>query len=219
MIIAFTHHCNILMDNRLNSLRMELGWEGYGLYWALIEHLASNDNKIRLDYDYLAKIFNTKKILLTQIIEDYNLFSLCDEKDFFYAYYLAPTECAAQTTKTNAPKENKTPVKRFVPPTIEECRKYAIEHGYDVQIVDAFYYYYESNGWKVGKNPMKKWNMALARWNADNKNKILTTQQKREYEDYTRRQNNIALTEHIRNTSDNEHNEALSDLFGIDTDL
>lgn len=219
MIIAFTHHCNILMDNRLNSLRMELGWEGYGLYWALIEHLASNDNKMMLDYDYLTRRLRTNKTLLRRVIEDYCLFSLCDEKGFFYAYYLAPTECAAQKIKTNAPKENKTPVKRFVPPTIEECRKYAIEHGFDVQIVDSFYFFYESNGWKVGKNQMKKWNMALARWNADNKNKILTTQQKREYEDYTRRQNNIALTEHIRNTSDNEHNEALSDLFGIDTDL
>ena len=27
-----------------------------------------------------------------------------------------------------------------------------------------FWYYYESNGWKVGKNPMKSWKMALSGW-------------------------------------------------------
>lgn len=31
-------------------------------------------------------------------------------------------------------------------------------------VASTFYLYYESNGWMVGKNKMKKWDKALLRW-------------------------------------------------------
>ena len=46
--------------------------------------------------------------------------------------------------------------KRFKKPTIEEIREYIKEQGYSI-VPEAFYDYYESNGWHVGKNPMKDW--------------------------------------------------------------
>ena len=46
--------------------------------------------------------------------------------------------------------------KRFKKPTIEEIREYIKEQGYSV-VPEAFFDYYESNGWHVGKNPMKDW--------------------------------------------------------------
>lgn len=46
--------------------------------------------------------------------------------------------------------------KRFQKPTIEEIREYIKEQGYSV-VPEAFFDYYESNGWHVGKNPMKDW--------------------------------------------------------------
>ena len=52
---------------------------------------------------------------------------------------------------------------RFVKPTIEEITAYVAEKGYTFN-PQAFFDYYEANGWRVGKNPMKKWKAACANW-------------------------------------------------------
>lgn len=52
---------------------------------------------------------------------------------------------------------------RFIKPTIKEVTAYVIEKGYTFN-PQAFYDYYEANGWRVGKNPMKKWKAACANW-------------------------------------------------------
>lgn len=57
----------------------------------------------------------------------------------------------------------KKPTKRFTPPTIEEVRKYCNERGNRVDPA-AFVSFYDSNGWKVGKNPMKDWRAAVRTW-------------------------------------------------------
>ena len=60
------------------------------------------------------------------------------------------------------------PVKRFVPPALEEVKGYCFERR---NTVDAakWHSYYSSNGWKVGKNPMKDWKAAVRTWEADGK--------------------------------------------------
>ncbi len=52
---------------------------------------------------------------------------------------------------------------RFVPPTMSEVKAYIEEKGLNFDPV-AFYAYYESIGWRVGKNPMKKWKAACWTW-------------------------------------------------------
>ena len=59
--------------------------------------------------------------------------------------------------------------KRFVKPTIQEIQEYVFEKGYTFD-AEAFYAFYESNGWKVGKNPMKNWKMACTTWAKNRKN-------------------------------------------------
>ena len=53
--------------------------------------------------------------------------------------------------------------KRFTPPTIDEVSAYCRERGNDVD-PERFLDYYTSNGWKVGKNPMKDWKAAVRTW-------------------------------------------------------
>ena len=48
-------------------------------------------------------------------------------------------------------------------PTIAEIQAYIMEKGYDVDALH-FFDYYESNGWRVGKNPMKDWKAAVRTW-------------------------------------------------------
>lgn len=58
---------------------------------------------------------------------------------------------------------NKKINKRFQKPTIEEIEQYCKERGNSINPL-KFYNYYESNGWKVGKNPMKNWKAAIITW-------------------------------------------------------
>lgn len=61
-------------------------------------------------------------------------------------------------------KADKPPRVRFQKPTVEELTAEAIKIGLPVTEIDKFHNYYESNGWKVGKNPMKSWPAALRNW-------------------------------------------------------
>lgn len=54
-------------------------------------------------------------------------------------------------------------LKRFIKPTVEEVRSYCNERKNCVN-AEKFVDYYESNGWKVGKNPMKDWKAAVRTW-------------------------------------------------------
>ena len=50
------------------------------------------------------------------------------------------------------------------PSSINEVESYFKLKNFDLREVINFYEYYESNGWKVGRNPMKKWKLAANRW-------------------------------------------------------
>ena len=46
---------------------------------------------------------------------------------------------------------------------MDEVRAYCQERGNNVD-AERFIDYYTSNGWKVGKNPMKDWKAAVRTW-------------------------------------------------------
>jgi hypothetical protein len=50
------------------------------------------------------------------------------------------------------------------PSSLEEVEEYFKFKKFDLKEAINFFEYYESNGWKVGKNPMKKWKLAANRW-------------------------------------------------------
>lgn len=51
----------------------------------------------------------------------------------------------------------------FAPPTVDDVRQYSESKGYKID-AEAFIAFYESNGWKVGRNPMKNWRSAVITW-------------------------------------------------------
>ena len=81
-------------------------------------------------------------------------------------------------SKDNLPYKNNTgPAAqrpRFVKPTLDEIKAYCRERGNKVD-PERFLAYYESNGWKVGKNPMKDWRAAVRNWE---RNSFSTTQKR-----------------------------------------
>lgn len=62
----------------------------------------------------------------------------------------------------------KDSVERFHKPTLEEVEAYCLErqNGLDAQ---RFVDYYEANGWRVGRNPMKDWKAAVRTWEGKEK--------------------------------------------------
>lgn len=60
-------------------------------------------------------------------------------------------------------KKSKGKTSRFTPPTIQEIEDYIKEKGYSVD-AEAFFAFYDSNGWLVGKNKMKSWKSAITTW-------------------------------------------------------
>ena len=60
----------------------------------------------------------------------------------------------------------KKPVKRFVPPTLQEVIDYCNQTQAGIDPL-GFWSFYESKDWMVGKNKMKKWHAAVGTWKAN----------------------------------------------------
>jgi hypothetical protein len=85
-----------------------------------------------------------------------------------------PTETDKNPTKPYKEKEKEKEKDkekcfgRFTPPTLEQVTEYCQERK-NVVNPAKWYNYYLSNGWKVGKNPMKDWKAAVRTWEEGNK--------------------------------------------------
>ena len=60
-------------------------------------------------------------------------------------------------------EKKKKSASRFSPPSLDDVKKYCRERNNNVD-AEHFIDYYESNGWKVGKNSMKDWKAAVRNW-------------------------------------------------------
>lgn len=86
------------------------------------------------------------------------------------------TEATEQTTTTDIPNSN---ARKFIKPTVEEVQEFMKEISFVAWQNEGvrFFNWFESNGWKVGKNPMKDWRSAVRTWmsNWNERNKISKT--------------------------------------------
>lgn len=53
---------------------------------------------------------------------------------------------------------------RFAPPSLEMVKLQCAKIGLPESEAESFVAHYESNGWKVGKNPMRSWTAAMINW-------------------------------------------------------
>ena len=99
----------------------------------------------------------------------------------------------------------RTPMKR---PTLEEVQAYVTEKGYSVD-AESFIAFYESNGWKVGKNPMKSWRAALVTWQKRNANASTAPQ----FNPQTPNFNGQGFTKTLAEQRRDRNNEECADFF------
>ena len=72
----FSHDYNARNDIKIKRLIVKHGYEGYGLYWAMIEDLYQNANAMPLDYDCIAYDFRASSDIIESIINDFDLFEI-----------------------------------------------------------------------------------------------------------------------------------------------
>jgi hypothetical protein len=77
------------------------------------------------------------------------------------------------STTINKNKEIKIINKYFIKPKKNEIEVYCIERNNNIDF-EAFYDFYESKDWKIGKNKMKDWKAAVRTWERRDKKKPQT---------------------------------------------
>jgi len=185
----FSHDYTTRSDEKIKNLIYDFGYEGYGIYWSLIEELYQNANALRTNYKRIAFNMRVDENTIKSIIENFDLFIV--ENEFFGSLSVQrrldmrndksskaresaqkrwskdanalPTQSECNAIKES--KVNESKIKRFIKPTIEDIKKefpnFNAEH---------FYNYYESNGWMIGRNKMKEWKATVKNWMAKDYN-------------------------------------------------
>ena len=87
--------------------------------------------------------------------------------------------------------EKKSTPARFQRPTLPEVEMYVAMMGYEGFNAQHFWSYYESIGWKVGKNPMKDWKAAVRSWRSKDQGKGGGYNEKHPIGDFTNEHTNI----------------------------
>lgn len=82
----FPHDSDARSDDKIIALRIKHKWEGYGLYWALIEKLRESKNyTLKTDYNVLAFDLRADAAILKSVINDFGLFAFTENGECFYS--------------------------------------------------------------------------------------------------------------------------------------
>ena len=77
----FSHDYTARSDEKIKNLIYDFGYEGYGIYWSLIEELYQNANALRTNYKRIAFDMRVDENTIKSIIENFDLFIV--ENEFF----------------------------------------------------------------------------------------------------------------------------------------
>lgn len=72
----FSHDYNSRVDHKIKALISKHGYEGYGLFWAIIEDLYNNANALPTHFDLLAVDLKSNEKTIESIIKDFGLFKI-----------------------------------------------------------------------------------------------------------------------------------------------
>ena len=100
----FNHDSTAMSDYRIIKMRSKLGMESYGIFWAVLEMLFTEENKLCIDdYDSLAFGLQCDPKILKQVVEDFDLFVI--EDNCFYSRRLN-SHIEDINSKSNKAKDN-----------------------------------------------------------------------------------------------------------------
>lgn len=105
-------------------------------------------------------------------------------------------------------KKDKTPSYKFIKPTLAQVEQYFAEqhHSSAKNESERFLDYYISNGWKVGKNPMKDWKATVRNWirNSEKINKGKTNEENKSFSKKLGRETQVEYEQRMQREFDKE---------------
>lgn len=103
----FSHDSNARNDLKIIAMRRKLGYNGYGLYWCIIENLREQANyKMKLScIDDIAFNLGVEPDLINDIIKSYDLFKI--EGDSFWSESLIRRMALYNETKSRLSQAGK----------------------------------------------------------------------------------------------------------------
>ena len=86
MKLYFSHDFEASLDEKCAALLMTHRLEGYGLFWRLIERLATtSDHTHCADYNLIAYDMRCSNLLVKSVVEDFGLFAFTEDGKRFYS--------------------------------------------------------------------------------------------------------------------------------------
>jgi uncharacterized protein YdaU (DUF1376 family) len=108
----FSHDFNAHNDVKILFLRQQLGMEGYGIYWFLIEKLADAGGYLPLKIiPVLSMQMHTNEVKVSAVINEFELFNVVDDK-FFSIRLIENLDKVENIRKTNSEKGKRSGEKR-----------------------------------------------------------------------------------------------------------
>ena len=74
----FSHDYASRSDEKIKKLIFKYGMEGYGVYWAIVEDLYQNNNKLNRDYEMQSYDLRCDSNMYKSIVEDFDLFKIAE---------------------------------------------------------------------------------------------------------------------------------------------
>lgn len=105
----------------------------------------------------------------TKYLDEKRQLSIDQNGSYHQSMYTQGVYTQDRLGKVSIGKDNNS---RFTKPTLDDIKQYCLERKNAVDPV-KFYDYYESNGWKVGRNSMKDWKACVRRWERSGKTDVL----------------------------------------------
>jgi uncharacterized protein YdaU (DUF1376 family) len=130
----FSHDYNARNDTKVLFLRMQLGMEGYGIYWYLIESLAESGGTLPLQLiPVLAMQMHTTEAKVNAVVNAFSLFEITD--DLFFSIRLNEhlekvnqiKISASERGKLSASKRKSTKIQQTVELPVEHTVEHAVE--------------------------------------------------------------------------------------------
>jgi hypothetical protein len=82
----FSHDLNARNDEKIVSVRLKYGMQGYGVYFAILERLGESSQYIHVkDYNIISFDLRVDNSLVKSVIEDFGLFEFTDDGKHFYS--------------------------------------------------------------------------------------------------------------------------------------
>lgn len=129
--------------------------------------MISSRDEIRMNKDFFLLDTRDKNDVPEKVLEKLTLFTenFIENPDNFIENPDKNKIYPQRKVKESKEKESKgeSVSARFAKPTLQEVRDYCASRNNHIN-AEQFIDYYESNGWKVGKNPMKDWKAAVRTW-------------------------------------------------------